>query len=88
MLIATKETEHLIGIVKGTGDNPLPEDKADGFIDYVMTSIYHMDGDDIILDDSGQLLLSQYVEDLEEEEIVRRVLDYWELNEDYIKAVM
>lgn len=89
MLIATKDTEKLISIVKGTGDNLLPEDEKDGFIDYVMTSIYHLDGEDIVLDDSGQLLLSEYVEDLEEEELVKRVLDYWELGgEDYIKAIM
>lgn len=89
MLIITKDTEKLITIVEGTGDNLLPEDVADGFVDYVMTSIYKVDGEDIVLEDSGQMLSKYLIEDLEEDELVRRVLDYWELGgEDWIKGVM
>ena len=89
MLIITKDTEKLITIVEGTGDNLLPEDIADGFVDYVMTSIYEVDGEDINLKDSGQMLSKTPIEDLEEDELVRRVLDYWGLGgEDWIKGVM
>ncbi len=89
MLIITKDTEKLITIQEGTGDNLLPEDIADGFVDYVMTSIYEVDGEDINLKDSGQMLSKTPIEDLEEDELVRRVLDYWELGEeDWIKGVM
>lgn len=89
MLIITKDTEKLITIVEGTGDNLLPEDIADGFVDYVMTSIYEVDGEDINLKDSGQMLSMTPIEDLEEDELVRRVLDYWELGEeDWLKGVM
>lgn len=89
MLIITKDTEYLITIVEGTGDNLLPEDEAEGFVDYVMTSIYAVDGEDINLKDSGQMLLKTPIEDLEEDELVRRVLDYWELGEeDWIKGVL
>lgn len=89
MLIITKDTEYLITIQEGTGDNLLPEDIADGFVDYVMTSIYEVDGEDINLKDSGQMLSKTPIEDLEEDELVRRVLDYWELGEeDWIKGVM
>lgn len=89
MLIITKDTEKLITIVEGTGDNLLAEDIADGFVDYVMTSIYEVDGEDINLIDSGQMLSMTPIADLEEDELVRRVLDYWELGEeDWLKGVM
>lgn len=89
MLIITKDTEKLITIVEGTGDNLLAEDEADGFVDYVMTSIYHVDGEDIVLEDSGQMLSQTLIADLEEDELVRRVLDYWGLGEeDWLKGVI
>ena len=89
MLIITKDTEKLITIVEGAGDNLTAEDEADGFVDYVMTSIYEVDGEDINLIDSGQMLSKTLIEDLEEDELVRRVLDYWGLGEeDWIKGVL
>lgn len=89
MLIITKDTEKLITIVEGTGDNLTAEDEAEGFVDYVMTSIYEVDGEDINLIDSGQMLSQTPIVDLEEDELVRRVLDYWDLGEeDWIKGVM
>ena len=89
MLIITKDTEKLITIVEGTGDNLLKEDIADGYTDYVMTSMYHVDGEDIVLEDSGQMLSKTLVAELEEDELVRRVLNYWGLGEeDWIKGVM
>lgn len=89
MLIITKDTEKLITIVEGAGDNLTDEDIKDGFVDYVMTSIYRVDGEDIVLEDSGQMLSKTPIEDLEEDELVRRVLDYWVLGEeDWLKGVM
>ena len=89
MLIITKDTEKLITIVEGTGDNLTDEDIKDGYIDYVMTSIYRVEGEEIILEDGGQLLSQTPVEDLEEDELVKRVLDYWGLGEeDWIKGVL
>lgn len=89
MLIITKDTEYLITVVEGTGDNLTDEDIKDGYTDYVMTSIYEVDGEDINLKDSGQMLSKTPIEDLEEDELVRRVLDYWELGEeDWLKGVM
>ena len=89
MLIITKDTEKLITIVEGAGDNLTSEDIKDGYIDYVMTSIYHVDGEDIVLEDSGQMLSQTPIEDLEEDELVNRVLDYWELGgEDWLKGVL
>lgn len=89
MLIITKDTEKLITIQEGTGDNLTNEDIEHGYIDYVMTSIYHVEGENIVLEDSGQMLSRPLIKDLEEDELVRRVLDYWELGEeDWIKGVM
>ena len=89
MLIITKDTEKLITIVEGTGDNLTDEDIKDGYTDYVMTSIYRVDGEDIVLEDGGQMLSKTPIEDLEEDELVARVLDYWGLvGEDWLKGVM
>lgn len=89
MLIITKDTEKLITIVEGSGDNLTSEDIADGYIDYVMTSIYHVDGEDIVLEDSGQMLSQTPIEDLGEDDLVSRVLDYWSLGgEDWLKGVI
>jgi len=89
MLIITKDTEKLITIVEGTGDNLTDEDIKDGYTDYVMTSIYRVEGEDIVLEDSGQMLSQTLIADLEEDELVRRVLDYWGLGEeDWIKGTM
>lgn len=88
MLIITKDTEKLITIVEGTGDNLTDEDIKDGYTDYVMTSVYRVEGEDIVLEDSGQMLSQTLIADLEEDELVRRVLDYWGLGEeDWIKGV-
>lgn len=89
MLIITKDTEKLITIVEGTGDNLTEEDIKDGYVDYVMTSIYRVEGEDIVLEDGGQMLSQTPIEDLEEDELVKRVLDYWGLGEeDWLKGVM
>ena len=89
MLIITKDTEKLITIVEGTDDNLTEEDIEDGYIDYVMTSVYRVEGEDIVLEDGGQMLSQTPIEDLEEDELVRRVLDYWGLGEeDWLKGVM
>lgn len=89
MLIITKDTEKLITIVEGTGDNLTDEDIKNGYTDYVMTSIYRVEGEDIVLEDSGQMLSQTLIADLEEDELVRRVLGYWGLGEeDWIKGTM
>ena len=89
MLIITKDTEKLITIVEGTGDNLTDEDIKDGYTDYVMTSVYRVEGEDIVLEDGGQMLSQTPIKDLEEDELVKRVLDYWGLGEeDWLKGIM
>lgn len=85
MLIYVKDPDYtIITAVEGTGDNLLDEDIADGYVDYFMTSIYKQEGEDIVLADGGQLLTSTLIKDMEQEEQVKRLLDYWGLSGDYI----
>ncbi len=71
----------LITAVEGTGDNLLPEDIQEGFVDYFMSSIYEQDGEDITLKDSGQILSGTLIKDMEEGEILQRILEYWEMTD-------
>ena len=85
MLIYLKDTERLITVVEGTGDNLLPEDEKEGLVDYLKSSVYKQDGDELILEDGGQIMSTHYFADMETDEIVRRVLEYWEASdEDYV----
>lgn len=85
MLIYVKDPDYtIITAVEGTGDNLTDEDIADGYIDYFMTSIYKQEGEEIELSDGGQLLTTTPIKDMEQEEQVKRLLDYWGLSGDYI----
>ena len=84
MLIYLEQSERLITVAVGTGDNLTAEDLNDGFVDYFMSSIYKQEGDELELEDAGQILSSKLVGDMETNEIVEKVLDYWEVrDEDY-----
>ena len=88
MLIFIKVINKLITAVEGTGDNLLDEDIAEGLKDYMMTSIYKVDGEDVELEDGGQMMTSEYIKDLEAEEIAHRLLDYWGYTSDSLDWVM
>ena len=88
MIIFIKDINKLITAVEGTGDNLLDEDIAEGLKDYMMTSIYKVDGEDIELEDGGQMMTSEYIKDLETEEIAHRLLDYWDYTDDSLDWVM
>lgn len=88
MIIFIKDINKLITAVEGTGDNLLDEDIAEGLKDYMMTSIYKVDGEDVELEDGGQMMTSEYIKDLETEEIAQRVLDYWGYTGDSLDWVM
>lgn len=77
MLIYLKTYERLITAVEGTGDNLTDEDIADGYNDYVMTSIYKQEGEELILEDGGQMLTKEMIKDMEIEDLAQRVVDYW-----------
>ena len=81
MLIWLGEPDYkLITAVEGTGDNLSDEDIKDGYVDYWMTSIYKQEGEEIVLEDGGQLLTSTPIKDMDTDEQVERLLDYWDIN--------
>lgn len=80
MVIWVKDADRLITAVEGTGDNLTREDEAEGLVDYMMTSIYRVDGEEVVLEDGGQMMTSVYIKDLETEEVAERLLDYWGLS--------
>lgn len=82
MLIYVKEENVLIAAQEGTGDNLLDEDIAEGLKDYMMTSIYEIDGEEITLQDAGQMMTSVLIKDLRTEDVVRRLLEYWDIAPD------
>lgn len=88
MIIFIKSINKLITAVEGTGDNLLDEDIAEGLKDYMMTSIYKVDGEDVELEDGGQMMTSEYIKDLEPEEIAHRLLDFWGYTSDSLDWVM
>lgn len=84
MLIWVGEPDYkIITAVEGTGDNLTDEDIKDGYIDYWMTSIYKQEGEEIVLEDGGQLLTSTPIKDMDTDEQVERLLDYWGCHNNY-----
>lgn len=82
MLIYVGEPYYkIITAVEGAGDNLTAEDEKDGFVDYFMSSIYKQDGEDIKLVDSGQILSTKLIADMEEEEVLKKIFDYWEVGD-------
>ena len=79
VLLYDSYKSRLITAIEGTGDNLTEEDEAEGCVDYMMTSIYSQDG--------GQMLTNKYIKDMDMEEIVSRLADYWETNEQYITII-
>lgn len=77
MIIFIKDIDKLITAVEGTGDNLSEEDEAEGLKDYMMTSVYSINGDEVVLEDGGQMMTSEYIKDLEQEEVAQRLLDFW-----------
>ena len=85
MLIYLKDTERLIAVAVGTGDNLTAEDIDEGFVDYLMSTIYKQEGDELVEEDGGQILSSKLIGDMELDEVVDKVRDYWEVkDEDYV----
>ena len=88
MLSYVKDYERLITAVEGTGDNLTDEDIADGYNDYVMTSIYKQEGEELILEDGGQMLSKEMIRDMEVDELAKRVVDYWYDGNDEVEWVV
>lgn len=74
----------MVVAAEGTGDNLLPEDEEQGYKDYAMLSLYSIDGDELALVDSGQMMTEKLIADMTEEEYIERLEDYWGLSKDNI----
>ena len=83
VIIDTKQ-RCMVVAAEGTGDNLLPEDEEQGYKDYAMLSLYSIDGDELALVDSGQMMTEKLIADMTEEEYIERLEDYWGLNKDSI----
>lgn len=88
MILFIRDINKLITGVEGTGDNLTKEDEAEGLKDYMMTSVYGVDGEDVVLEDGGQMMTSEYIKDLELEEVAQRILDFWGYTDDSLDWVM
>lgn len=88
MILFIRDINKLITAVEGTGDNLTKEDEAEGLKDYMMTSVYSVDGEDVELEDGGQMMTSEYIKDLETEEVAQRLLDFWGYTDDSLDWVM
>ena len=81
MLIYVKPYNTIITAVEGTGDNLLAEDIAEGFKDYWLSSAYRQEGEYIELIDSGQIMTSTLIKDMDRGEKIQRILEYWDLTD-------
>lgn len=85
MLIYFGEPDYvLITAEEGTGDNLLDEDVKDGLVDYYMSSMFNKADEDIALVDSAQIMTTKLIKDMDEEEQIKILRDYWELTGDYV----
>lgn len=85
MLVYFGEPDYvLITAEEGTGDNLLDEDVKDGLVDYYMSSMFNKADEDIALVDSAQIMTTKLIKDMDEEEQIKILRDYWELTGDYV----
>lgn len=85
MLVYFGEPDYvLITAEEGTGDNLLDEDIKEGLVDYYMSSMFNKEGEDIALVDSAQIMTTKLIKDMDEEEQIKTLRDYWELTGDYV----
>ena len=83
VIVDTKQ-RCMVVAAEGTGDNLLDEDEEQGYKDYAMLSLYSIDGDELALVDSGQMMTEKLIADMTDEEYIERLEDYWGLNKDSI----
>ncbi len=81
------ESDEFILAVEGTGDNLLHEDEEQGYVDYIMASIYKAEDYEFEMIDSPQIMLSKLVADMTQEEFEQAVLDYWGIDKNKAKVL-
>ena len=81
MLMYVEPYNKLIASQVGTGDNLDAQDIEDGYVDYWLSSVYEQVGEEITLEDSGQILTSTPIEDMDRGEKIQRLLEYWDMTD-------
>ncbi len=81
------ESDEFILAVEGTGDNLLAEDEEQGYVDYIMASIYKAEDYEFEMIESPQIMLSKLVADMTQEEFEQAVLDYWGIDKNKAKVL-
>lgn len=71
----------IITAEEGTGDNLFQEDIDQGLKDYWLSSMYEKDGEEIKLVDSAQIMTSKLIADMEEDERLKYIMEYWEVGD-------
>ena len=79
LIYVEKPYNKIITAQEGSGDNLDAQDLKEGLVDYWLSSVYEQDGEDLKLVDSGQILTGTYIQDMDREEKIRRILEYWDM---------
>ena len=83
VIIDTKQ-RCMVVVSEGTGDNLLDEDAEQGYKDYAMLSLYTIDGDELALVDSGQMMTDKLIADMTDQEYAEQATSYFDLSKDSI----
>ena len=84
MVIIDKKQKTMVVAAEGSGDNLWEEDEKQGYKDYAMLSLYSMDGDELALVDSGQMMTTKLIADMTDDEYADEVRAYYNLDKDSI----
>ncbi len=82
MVIIDTKQRCMVVVSEGTGDNLLDEDVEQGYKDYAMLSLYTIDGDELALVDSGQMMTDKLIADMTDQEYAEQAMSYFDLNKD------
>lgn len=81
LIYVGKPHNKLVATQEGTGDNLFDEDIKEGIVDYWLSSVYQQNGEEIVLVDSGQIMTSTLIKDMDMGEKIQRVLEYWDMTD-------
>lgn len=81
LIYVGKPHNKLIATQEGTGDNLFDEDIKEGIVDYWLSSVCQQNGEEIVLVDSGQIMTSTFIKDMDMGEKIQRILEYWDMTD-------
>lgn len=76
-ILIWNENIGFIRIKEGNGTNLLPEDEAEGYVDYIMVDYLDYDGYELVETDGTQVMLEELYQEKfrSKEEVVRHLID-------------